>query len=87
MSPIITIDTTLYPIYIDAHHSTHGLTILLHNDCLVLLEVQGTFEYNLNNDPSLNEIKLGNIGWDDAVSTYDTKLIIGFESVFTYRAS
>ena len=65
MPPIITIDTSPSPIYIDAHHSTHGLTTLLHNDQLILLEVQGTLE---NDNEKVGDIKLGDISWDETVS-------------------
>ena len=67
MPPIITIDTSPAPVYIDAHHSTHGLTTLLHNDQLILLEVQGTLEYNFDNKEKAGDIKLGDISWDEAV--------------------
>jgi hypothetical protein len=67
MPPIITIDTSPSPVYIDAHYSTHGLTTLLHNDQLILLEVQGTLEYNLDNKENGGDIKLGDISWDEAV--------------------
>lgn len=69
MPPIITIDTFPCSSYIDAHHSTYALTTLLHNDQLILLEVQGTLEYNLANDERVGEIKLGDISWDEAVFT------------------
>jgi hypothetical protein len=67
MPPIITIDTSSSPVYVYAHHSTHGLTTLLDNDQLILLEVQGTLEYNLDNSEKVGDIKLGDISWDETV--------------------
>jgi hypothetical protein len=67
MPPIIAIDTCPIQSLADAHHSTHALTTLLHNDQLILLEVQGTLEYNLSNPEAPGGIKLGDISWDDTV--------------------
>jgi hypothetical protein len=68
MPPIITIDTTSSPIYVDTHYSTHALTTLLHNDQLILLEVQGTVEFNLAGEKTVSEIKLGDVSWDETVN-------------------
>jgi hypothetical protein len=67
MPPIITIDTSPAQVFAELHHSTHALTTLLHNDQLILFEVQGTLEYNLSNPEGAGSIKLGDISWDDAV--------------------
>lgn len=67
MAPIITIDTAPSSLYIDAHHSTHTFTTLLNDNQLILVEVQGTLEYNLKDDKKEGEIKLGDISWDVAV--------------------
>lgn len=66
MPPIITIDTSPCQTNVDAHHSTHRFTTLLNNDQLVLVEVQGTLEYNVaTND--VQTIRLGEISWDEKV--------------------
>jgi hypothetical protein len=67
MAPIITIDTAPSPLYIDAHHSTYTFTTLLNDNQLILLEVQGSLEYNLHDEKKNGEIKLGDISWDAAV--------------------
>lgn len=67
MPPIITVDTNLSTRYVDAHHSTHQLATLLHNDQLILVEVQGTLEYNLENGQHVGPLKLGDISWDETV--------------------
>jgi hypothetical protein len=72
MAPIITVDTATSPAYIDAHHSTQGLTTWLHNDQLILVEVQGTFEYNITNGDEPVHVRLGDITWDETV--YSTLL-------------
>lgn len=88
MPPIITVDTYPTSSYIDAHHSTYALTTLLHNDQLILLEVQGTLEYNLTNEEKVGEIKLGDISWDETVcSVRYLYWWIGIESVSTYWTS
>jgi hypothetical protein len=87
MPPIITIDACPTPVVADAHHSTHGLTTLLHNDQLILLEVQGTLEYNLSNPEGAGSIKLGDISWDDAVSKSSALADSDVVRIFTYRTS
>jgi hypothetical protein len=87
MPPIITIDPSPTPGYIDVHHSTHALTTLLHNDQLILIEVQGTLEYNLTNPEGTSVIKLGDISWDDTVCIQQNKLIVGIKGVFAYWTS
>jgi hypothetical protein len=87
MPPIITIDPSPIPGYIDVHRSTHSLTTLLHNDQLILIEIQGTLEYNLTNPEGTSIIKLGDISWDDTVYLHWYVLIVGVESVFTYWTS
>jgi hypothetical protein len=67
MPPIITIDTAPSPLYIDAHQSTYTLTTLLNDNQLILLEIQGTLEYNLQDNKRNGEIKLGDISWDATV--------------------
>ena len=67
MPPIITVDTSPSTHYVDAHHSTHPLTTLLHNEQLILVEVQGTLEYNLENGEHSGPLKLGDISWDETV--------------------
>jgi hypothetical protein len=67
MPPIITIDTSPAQVFAEPHHSTHALTTLLHNDQLILVEVQGTLEYNLSNPEGAGSIKLGDISWDATV--------------------
>jgi len=76
MPPIITIDTARSPLNIDAHYSTHTFTTLLNDNLLILVEVQGTLEYNLKDGKKEGEIKFGDISWDAAVyqlynQTYD----------------
>jgi hypothetical protein len=73
MPAIITIDTSPSPVYIDLHHSTHTLTTLLHNDQLILVEVQGSLEYNLADDKTAKTIKLGDISWDSSVYDLQSK--------------
>jgi hypothetical protein len=70
MPPIITIDTTPSTHYIHAHHSTHQLTTLLNNDQLILVEIQGTLEYSLENGEHNGPLKLGDISWDETVYIY-----------------
>jgi hypothetical protein len=67
MPPIIRIDASPTSGYIDAHPSTYALTTLLDNDQLILIEVQGTLEYNLDDDERTGNIKFGDISWDDTV--------------------
>jgi len=68
MPPIITIDNSPWTTSLEPHHSTHTLTTLLHNDQLILVEIQGTIEYNANdNADASKEIKLGDISWDETV--------------------
>jgi hypothetical protein len=67
MPPIITVNTSPSTNNVDAHHSTHQLTTLLHNDQLILVEVQGTLEYNLDNGEHVGPLKLGDISWDETV--------------------
>ena len=88
LTSIITVDTSTSPGDIDAHGSTQGLTTLLHNDQLILVEVQGTLEYNLTKGEEPLDIRLGDITWDEMVySTLWRILILGFEGVFTYWTS
>jgi hypothetical protein len=88
MAPIITVDTTTSTSYIDAHHSTQGLTTLFHNDQLILVEVQGTFEYNSSNGEAPAHVRLGDIAWDETVySTLLHVLTLGFTGIFAYWTS
>ena len=65
MPPIISIDTIPCHNNVNSHHSTYQLTNLLNNDELVLLEIQGTLEYNITNQTQV--IKIGDISWDEKV--------------------
>lgn len=88
--PLITVDNNPCRAYIEPHHSTHILTTLLHNDQLILVEIQGSLEYNSReNGDSSADIKLGDISWDETVSKHilAERLIIGFESISTHRTS
>jgi len=67
MPPIITIDTSSSPHCTNAHHSTIKLSTLLHNNKLILVEVQGTLEYNVTDRKDTDDISLGDISWDDTV--------------------
>lgn len=87
MPPIITIETTLSPVYIDAHHSTQALTSLLHNDQLILVEVQGTIESNLAGEKTAGVIKLGDVSWDETVNGKRRRLTIGIKSIPVYGKS
>jgi hypothetical protein len=70
MPAIITVHTSPSTNYVDAHPSTHQLTTLLHNDQLILVEIQGTLEYNLENEDHVGPLKLGDISWDDTVWSF-----------------
>lgn len=88
MAPIITVDTTTSPGYIDAHHLTQGLTTWLHNEQLILVEVQGTFEYNITNGEEPVHVRLGDITWDKTVySILLHVLTLGFVGIFEYWTS
>jgi hypothetical protein len=88
MAPIITVDTTTSPSYVNAHHSTQDLTTLLHNEQLILVEVQGTFEYNSSNGEEPIHVRLGDITWDKTVySTLLHVLTLGFTGIFAYWTS
>ena len=67
MPPIITIDPSSSSVLFDAHHSTLALTTLLDNGQLILVEVQGTLECNVRDQEKADDIKLGDISWDDSV--------------------
>lgn len=88
MAPIIKVDTATSPSYIDAHHSTQCLTTCLHNDQLILVEVQGTFEYNITNREEPVHVRLGDITWDETVySTLLHVLTLGFTGISAYWTS
>jgi len=85
MLPIITVDTSTSPDYIDAHHSTYGLTTLLLNNQIVLVEVQGTLEYNITNGEEPRDVRLGDITWDETVSSSALHLLIaGIKGIPAY---
>ena len=88
MPPIITVDTSTSPDYINAHPSTYGLTTLLLNDQLVLVEVQGTLEYNVTNGEEPRDVRLGDITWDETVcSTTRYILIADIKGLLAYWSS
>lgn len=87
MPPIITIDTSPSTHYIDAHHSTNQLTTLLLNDQLILVEIQGTLEYNKAKGEHDGPIKLGDISWDEPVSMPITALIVDSTGIFAHWTS
>ena len=87
MPPIITVDTSPRTHYVDAHHSTHQLTTLLHNDQLILVEIQGTLEYNLENGEHVGQLKLGDISWDETVEISLYGLKVGITGVFAHWTS
>ena len=88
MPAIITVDTSTSPDYIHAHPSTYGLTTLLLNNQLVLIEVQGTLEYNVTNGEEPRDVRLGDITWDETVgSTTLHILIAGIQGIPAYWAS
>ena len=84
MPPIITIDISPCQNNVEAHHSTHKFTTLLNNDQLILVEVQGTLEYNISTNET-QTIKLGDISWDEKVSCKmrDAKIQSHHEHIYT----
>jgi hypothetical protein len=88
MPPLILIDPSSNHRTLDAHHSTHTLTTLLHNDQLILVEIQGTLEYNVTGKGGDTEpIKLGDISWDNKVGLIHNSTDPGIESVPLYWTS